>query len=136
MFYTILIALALITLVVWFINLSQDNKSIVANATANGIAVGATYSLSMGKSAVKTSVSLGKGAALYTENEAQDTLNSINSVNGDIAEAGGSIVYAATAAKSHRDTLGFTTLGDYANNFYTEQAKTAAEAKTPVHPAS
>ena len=134
--YTIIIIFALITLVVWFFNLSASNKEVVANATANGLVTTATYSLSMGKSAFKTSVDLGKASALYTENEAQDTINYINEVNGSIQKQGGSIKFAATYAKAHRETLGLSSLGEAVTKFRQEQEAQAVAAQQPVNPKS
>jgi len=119
---------------VWFFNLSASNRATVAKAAGNGVAIGATYSMSMGKSAIRTGYDVSVGAAMYTESELGVQLQATSDWSHSVQTAGGSIKVGATNAKAHRDFIGATQVGVAASEFLAAQVAKGSGVAGPVVP--
>jgi len=107
--FTIIILILVVAFAVGALkSMSAEERAIVIRRTINMVTFGTVYLFRASKAATIATYQSGRIAGSTLALEGQDTLDSMNDHNNEVASKGGATREAIRSSQSHAEALGFT----------------------------
>ena len=107
--FTIIILILVVAFTVGALkSMSPEERTIVIRRTLNMLTFGTVYLFRAGKAATIATYQSGRIAGATLSLEGQDTLDSMDNHNNEVAIKGGATKEAIRSSQSHAEALGFT----------------------------